>query len=274
MRALALSCMSLLLAGVMAAPAMAQPQRIVSLDYCADQYVLGLARREQITALSPLARSDYASLADEAEGIPVLRPDAEAVLAARPDLVVRSWGGDGRLMALLERLGIEVHQIGYVTGFDDVRREVRAVSELLGTPETGEAVLARMDTALESVEASNPQTALYVTPGGVTAGEGTFIDAIIGAAGLTNMARGRPGWSDLPLEAVAAAAPDIIITGFMNGGTEGVNAWSASRHPVMRRALEQRPAIPLDTGVISCASWMAADEAVRLNAFARREAQP
>ncbi len=274
MRSLASLCVSLLLAGLMTAPVKAQPQRIVSLDYCADQYVLGLARREQIAALSPLARSDYASLADEAEGLPVLRPDAEAVLAARPDLVVRSWGGDGRLMALLERLGIAVHQIGYVTGFDDVRREVDAASDMFGAPETGETVLARMDAALEGISAAGSRAALYVTPGGVTAGEGTFIDAIIRAAGLTNMATGRAGWSDLPLEAVAAAAPDIIVTGFMNGGTEGVNAWSASRHPVMRRTLEQRPSIALDTGVISCASWLAADEAVRLNAFARQETQP
>ncbi|MFN3835021.1 MAG: ABC transporter substrate-binding protein [Glycocaulis sp.] len=273
MRLLASLSAALIAAGLVASPVTAQPQRIVSLDYCADQYVLGLARREQIAALSPLARSDYASLAAEADGLPLIRADLEAVLAARPDLVVRNWGGDGRLMALLERLGIAVHQIGYVTSFDDVRREVRAASEAFAEPETGEAVLARMDAALVAIEAAGPLTALYVTPGGVTAGDGTFIDAIIRAAGLDNTAR-QPGWADLPLEAVAAAAPDIIVTGFMNGGTEGVNAWSASRHPVMRRALEQRPAIPLDTGVLSCASWLAADEAVRLNAFARREAQP
>lgn len=273
MRLLASLSAALIVVGLLAAPVMAQPQRIVSLDYCADQYVLGLARREQIAALSPLARSDYASLASEAEGLPLIRADIEAVLAARPDLVVRSWGGDGRLVATLERLGIAVHEIGYVTGFDDVRREVRAASEAFAAPETGEAVLARMDAALESVEASIPQTALYVTPGGVTAGEGTFVDAIIRAAGLDNASR-QPGWTDLPLEAVAAATPDIIVTGFMNGGTEGVNVWSASRHPVMRRALKQRPAISLDTGILSCASWLAADEVLRLNAFSRQEARP
>ena len=273
MRLLASLSVAVIMAGLATMPVAAQPQRIVSLDYCADQYVLGLARREQIAALSPLARSDYASLAAEAEGLPLIRADLEAVLAAQPDLVVRSWGGDGRLVATLERLAIPVHEIGYVTGFEDVRREVRAASDAFAAPEAGEAVLARMDAALEAIDLAGAHTALYVTPGGVTAGEGTFIDAIIRAAGLENAAR-QSGWTDLPLEAVAAATPDIIVTGFMNGGTEGVNAWSASRHPVMRRALEQRPAVPLDTGVLSCASWLAADEAVRLNALARQEARP
>ena len=157
MRALALSCVGvLLLAGLMAAPVMAQPQRIVSLDYCADSMCWAWPAAIRSLALSPrLPRSDYASSGPtRPRAIPVLRPDAEAVLAARPNLVVRSWGG-GRTVdgAVLERLGIDVYQIGYVAGFDDVRREVRApVSRTPSErPETGEAVLARMDAALESV---------------------------------------------------------------------------------------------------------------------------
>ena len=85
----------------------------------------------------------------------------------------------------------------------------------------------------------------------------------------------RTGWSDLPLEAVAAAAPDIIVTGFMNGGTEGVKRVERqppSRHaPCAGAAPGDFRSIPAPSPV---SSWLAADEAVRLNAFARQEAQP
>ena len=37
-----------------------QPQAVVSLDYCADQYVLALSERENISALSPASQSSYA----------------------------------------------------------------------------------------------------------------------------------------------------------------------------------------------------------------------
>ncbi|HBJ94399.1 MAG TPA: iron ABC transporter substrate-binding protein, partial [Hyphomonadaceae bacterium] len=68
-------------------------QRIISMDYCADQYVLALAEREDILALSPDADKTFSYLRDQADGIPQIRPVAESVLAAQPDLIVRSYGG-------------------------------------------------------------------------------------------------------------------------------------------------------------------------------------
>lgn len=247
----------------------AQPRRIVSLDYCADQYVLGLADRSQIAALSPDAEADFSSLAEEAAGLAQVRPQAGEVLSARPDLVVRSWGGDPRALALFERLGIEVHQIGFVADFDDVRRETRSAAAALGREGEGEALLARMDAMLARVQPAGTPSALYVTPGGVTAGRGTFIHALLTASGLNNAARDRSGWSSLPLEDIATHTPGIFVTGFANSATDRVDRWSASRHPVMRRALAARPSFSLDTGVIACTTWLAGEEAVRLHEFAR-----
>ncbi|WP_429912489.1 ABC transporter substrate-binding protein [Glycocaulis sp.] len=249
--------------------AVAQPQRIVSLDYCADQYVLGLADRSQIAALSPDARADFSSHAAIAEGIAQARPLAEEIIAHRPDMVVRSWGGDPRILALFERLDIPVHQIGYIADFDDIRRETRGAASAFGQAERGDAVLAAMDAALASASAASEMPALYVTPGGVTAGQGTFIDALLGAAGLRNAAGGQTGWVSMPLEAVATQVPAIFVTGFANSATDRVDRWSASRHPVMRRALGARPVLALDTGVIACTTWLAGAEAARLHAFAR-----
>lgn len=261
-----------MLSGLVLAPgAWAQPQRIVSLDYCADQYVLGLADRSQIAALSRDARADFSSLAAQVDGLAQVRPLAEEILALHPDLVVRSWGGDPRALAAFERLGIAVHQIGYTAGFDDIRRETRAAGVAFGRETQAELRLEEMDAALRQVRPLPGTSALYVTPGGVTAGQGTFIDALLAGAGLENAAGDRPGWLSLPLETIAAGTPDLFATGFISSATNRVDRWSASRHPVMRRAFAERPVFALDTGVIACKTWLAGAEAARLNAFALRQ---
>lgn len=261
-----------MLSGLVLAPgAWTQPERIVSLDYCADQYVLGLADRGQIAALSPDARADFSSLAAQADGLAQVRPLAEEILGLRPDLVVRSWGGDPRALAVFERLGIAVHQIGYTASLDDIRRETRAAGAALGRSAEAERRLEEMEAALGRVRPVPGMSALYVTPGGVTAGQGTFIDALLAAAGLENAAGDRPGWQSLPLEAVATRSPDLFVTGFISSATDRVDRWSASRHPVMRRAFAGRPVFALDTGVIACTTWLAGVEAARLNAFALRQ---
>ncbi|MCA8893462.1 MAG: ABC transporter substrate-binding protein, partial [Hyphomonas sp.] len=65
----------------------------VSLDYCADQYVLKLADREQILAISPDGDKEFSYMHEAAEDVPTVRPVAEDVLVLKPDLVVRAYGG-------------------------------------------------------------------------------------------------------------------------------------------------------------------------------------
>ena len=70
-----------------------RPMRIVSLDFCSDQYVLKLADRAQILALSPDAGREFSFMREAAAGLPTVRPVAEDVLILQPDLVIRSYGG-------------------------------------------------------------------------------------------------------------------------------------------------------------------------------------
>ena len=72
------------------------PLRIVSLDMCADQYVLGLVARPQIAALSRSAMAPESYFRNRAKGIRLVNAEAEAILSLHPDLVIRTWGGDAR----------------------------------------------------------------------------------------------------------------------------------------------------------------------------------
>lgn len=237
---------------------------VVSLDYCADQFVLGLAGRDQILALSVDADADFSALRDDAAGLPEVRSAAEDVLALQPDLVVRSYGGDARALALFERVGIAVHQIGYTQGFADVARVVEESAQALGRPQAGAALIARMNATLDRAGASagpSPQ-ALYVTPGGATAGSDTAIDALLTAAGFDNAAGDRTGWLSLPLETLLLDPPELIVTGFFDTKATRLDHWSAARHPVLEDYFEAIPTVHVEGALLTCGTWMLADAAL------------
>lgn len=263
-----------LAAGCGAAPARFRPEgpasRIVSLDYCADQFVLGLAGRERILALSPDAREDFSYLRAAAAGLPAVRPRAENVLALDPDLVVRTYGGGPRARTFFERAGVPVLQIDFAPDVGTVRDRIRHAAGALGVPARGEALIAGMDAGLAAAQAqARGGRALYLSPSGVAAGAGTFVDHLIAEAGLENF-DARPGWRSIPLERLAYETPDVYAVPAFEGADHNV-AWTPFRHPVAVRRVQAGPAVSIDGATTSCGAWFLADavEALAAGAAAR-----
>jgi iron complex transport system substrate-binding protein len=138
---------ALAIALALATPAFAAP-RIVSLDSCADQYVLALAPRGEIVALSTRARDADSEERARAVGLPEQRANLEAVLASRATIAVRYWTPDARLPDALQRRGVAVVQIDEANDFAGLRANLRKVAAALGQPAAGEALIARMDGEL------------------------------------------------------------------------------------------------------------------------------
>ena len=267
----------LLAAGLVAAcgtaPSQPEPERpasrIVSLDYCADQFVLGLADRERILALSPDAGKDFSYLRAEAAGLPTVRPRAEDVLALQPDLVVRSYGGGPRAPAFFERAGLPVLQMDFAPDIEAVRDRIRQAAAALGVPTRGEALIAGMDARLARARAqSRGGRALYLAPSGVAAGAGTFVHHLIEEAGLDNFDDGR-GWSAIPLERLAYETPDVHAVPRFDKTDHNV-VWTPFRHPVAVRRVRAGPTIPIDGATTSCGGWFLADAVEALAAGAAR----
>ena len=247
-------------------------ERIVSLDYCADQYVLGLVERARIAALSPDAQASYSYLREEARGLPQVRPVAEEVLAHQPDLVVRTYGGGPGAAHFFRRAGVPVVQIGFASDFAAIRRVVRETASALDVPEAAEVVVADMDARLEAVAAKRGDgpdpDAFYITPGGATGGRGTMVDELFATAGLVNFET-SPGYRSIPLERLAYERPDLMAPAFYEAERAMITPWSASRHAVARRALTELPGVALDGAWIACRGWFLLD-AVEALAEARR----
>lgn len=257
----------------LARPAAARPApRVMSLDSCADQYVLALAPRAAVVGLSPRADAPDSFLRAQARGLPQRRTTIEAVLGARPDVVVRQWGGDARLTAALQRRGIRTLSLDDATDFAGVRANVRRVAQVLDRPAAGEALLARMDGKLaRAAGAGRGRSALYLTPGGYTAGPNTMIDAIFGAAGFAN-ASSQPYFSPAPLEALVLAPPRAVVLGFFDLTRAGADRWGPGRHAALRKATRGRVVASLPGAMLGCSAWFAADGALTLAEAARPQA--
>jgi iron complex transport system substrate-binding protein len=240
----------------------------VSLDYCADQYVLELLPRDHILALSPDAEADFSYHRERAAGLDKVRPVAEDVIALEPGMVVRYYGGGPQALPFFERAGIPVVQVPYANDLDGVRAATRTVARELGVRDEGEALVTTLDTRLANVEPARPaRRALYVTSGGATAGPGTLIHEVLLAAGLENFET-EPGWHVVPLERLAYDGPDLVVASFFDGSAESTAYWSAMRHPVARRQLEGSRTLLLPGSWTACGAWFVLD-AVEALAAAR-----
>ena len=249
------------LALLVAAPAMASP-RVVSLDQCADQYVLALSDRDAIAGVSPRADDRDSWLRDQGARARLIRPSLESVLAARPDVVVRYWGGDERLLASLEARGVRIVRVEDATDFDGVRANVLRVAQALNRPGRGRDLIADMDRRLDrSRGAWGGERALYLTPSGWTSGPGTLIDAMLRAAGMTNAQQG-PTFAPVSVEQLILQPPRRFVLGFFD--TLRSDRRGAGRHPSVRRRAASRAVVSLPGAMLGCPAWFAADGSWRI----------
>ncbi|MBW8302923.1 MAG: ABC transporter substrate-binding protein, partial [Brevundimonas sp.] len=217
-------------------------------------------------ALSPRADDPDSWMREAAAGRRRVRPTLEAAIGFQPDVVVRYWGGDARLLARLEAGGVRVVTLEDAADFDGVRRNVRITASALDAGPRGDALIARMDARLREAApdpAAPKRSALYLTAGGFTAGQGTLVDAILGAAGLANLVR-APGFAPVSVERIVLWRPARFVLGFFD---QSRGDWRGpGRHPAARAAAKGRIAARLPAASLTCPAWFAADAAAMLKA--------
>lgn len=262
-----------LLAFCMAAtgPAAAVPTA-VSTDFCADQYLLALADRSQILAVSPDAEAPFSHMAAKAGGVRKLAAGVEELAALQPDYVVTSWGWSAHNRGLPERLGAKFVQVQFGTTPDVIAANLRHVGGILRRESQAEKIVAEMFQRLQDIETRvdrrvgtpplrPPLRGMYITPSGTTSGAGTLVDEIITRAGLINAVAemGYSGWQQMQLEDLVVNPPDLFVASFFELNSAQTDNWNIARHSVMQRLLEDRPVILVPSNKLSCAAWYFVD---------------
>lgn len=241
--------------------AQARPLRVMALDQCADQYALALVPDAELL-LSHRADDADSYLKDAAKGHRMVRPSLETAVAERPDVVVRYWGGDARLLRRLERDGITVVTIEDSRDFEGIRDNIRRISSALQVNARGDRMIATMDAKLAaSANAGQGRKAAYLTASGFSAGPDTLIDSILRAAGFRN-AMTQTGYQPFGLERALLQPPFAIVRGFF----EQVFAdWRGTgRHPALNRLHKEQVVADLPASTLTCPAWFAADAVVTL----------
>ncbi len=258
----------ILLPGVVSAAEIAKP-KIVSLDYCADQYVLALADRDQIMALSMDADQGHSFYRDRAKGLPKFHSSMAEIVHMKPDLAVQSWRITARLEKIINRVGTKLIIPRYGSDPEIVIGNVRRAGESFDQATRAEALIKDYRTRLEALRSipRSPLKAAYITPSGFTAGTGTFVDEIIQLAGLSSYAAARNivGWQSLPLEDLIMDPPDVFIASFFDTNLNSQSEWSVSRHGRLYKMMEDIPTIYLPGRYLSCNGLFLVDAAERIH---------
>lgn len=238
-----------LLAAMGLSPAAAQeaPARVVSMNLCTDQLAMLLAAPGQLLSVSKLARDPMSSaMADAAMAYPVNHGQAEEVWLMQPDLVVVGSYTAQAAAQMLERLGTRVLRIAPATSLADVPARLRTLGEAMGRQARAEALIAEFETRLAALREEvdrRPSAALYYA-NGYTTGDQTLAGEILLTAGFDNIAGARGG-GQLPLEALAMAQPEALITARPYPGAS--RSEEILMHPVVRQ-LRAAQAATANTG--------------------------
>ncbi|MDV2988105.1 UNVERIFIED_CONTAM: ABC transporter substrate-binding protein [Methylobacteriaceae bacterium AG10] len=245
--------------------------RVVSMNLCADELVLRLADRDQVLAVTYLARDPRGStVAGEAAGVPVTRGLTEEIVALKPDLVIAGAFTTRATVGMLKRVGSPVLELGVPADLDGVRAQIRQVAGALGHPERGEAMVADLDARLASVTpATKPLRALVMRPNAFTVAPGGLGDALIRAAGLVNVAAeiGRDRFGQVPLEAAALANADLIVVNEAAPGLPSL-ADTLLHHPVFRALAREGRTVSIPNRYWTCPGPQVAEVVARLAAAA------
>lgn len=221
-------------------PADMSTDRLGSTSLCADSYLLALAP-DRIGALSWQAGSALSTAEPSMETLPRLWASREVLAGATVSLVTGPGDPDfGRANTAALTWGED---------FDTVSANAAALSTQFGFDISAfEADMAGLSTLDRP---KTPPRILYLSRSGGSAGPGTFVDAVITAAGGIN-ANTTPGWHTPAVERTLQFNPDLIVTSFFGSDYAGISD-RAVRHSALRRYLAERPRVEIPGKLWPCA---------------------
>ena len=220
------------------------PRRVVSLNPCLDAILLATADPSQITALSHYSRDpSQSTVAAEARRYPFTWGSAEEVVALKPDLVLTSGMGAAALSGVLPRLGVRQASFTVPASVNESLKQIERVALLVGHPERGAALTARIRIALAaaSPRPGEPRlSALIYEYHGLASGPDTLVDELMRRTGFDNRAQryGLKRTGDVPLDALIADPPQVLLAGRL-APNEPVWADRVLSHPALAK-LSQR----------------------------------
>ncbi|SCG70201.1 ABC transporter substrate-binding protein [Micromonospora halophytica] len=196
-----------------------RPEKIVSLSPTATEMLFAIGAGKQVTAVDD--QSNYPPDAPKSD-LSGFQPNAEAIAAKTPDLVVLS-NDTNKIVDQLTTLKIPVLLTPAAATLEDSYRQITDLGALTGHPTEAADVTQRMKDDIAKLVKDLPQRSKKLTyyhelgPELYTATSRTFIGSIYALAGLENIADASDadgkagGYPQLSQEVIVKANPDFVF---------------------------------------------------------------
>ena len=236
---------------------------VASLNLCTDEYLLLLARRNEIASISFLSQDrEESPLWHNAAGLPANRGSIEDVLADRPTVVLTMGGGGRATRLLAQRLHIRAVELASVTSLVDVADNLRTVAAILGDPRRAAPWLAKL-TWLQRTRPALSKDTMWLSTGGSSLAMGSIGTQWLRLAGLEQrpLPSGRASLETLLVRPPAVLVQSQYRSGQLSSGTRWLD------HPIVRNAKARR--LATDGRRWTCMGPLMISEIARLRAAVR-----
>jgi iron complex transport system substrate-binding protein len=231
--------------------------RVASLNMCADEYLLLVARPQEIVSVSRLSRDPAdSSMWRLGQRFPGNRGDLESTLAFHPNLLI-TMGGGGRATTLIARkMGLRTLDLPFPAAIDDVASNLTRVAVALGDGRRALYWRARVATLRQT--APPARDAIFLGAGGNSVGARSLEAEWMALAGLRQ--RTLPG-GRANLELLASHPPAVILRSTYRRSERSIGeAWL--NHPLARPKASK--ILSIDGRPWTCAGPLMVEEIERL----------
>jgi iron complex transport system substrate-binding protein len=218
--------------------------RIVSIGGAVTEIVYALEQEGRLVARD--TTSNFPSVAADLPNVGYARAlSPEGVLSVDPDLILAIKGaGPPETLAVLKQANVSYVEVPEVFSAEGVISKIEIVGKTLGQEGAAAKLIEQVSADLEAAQSlaskvagDSPKRVLFVlsTTGGriTAAGKDTGADGIISMAGAVNAITEFSGYKQMSDEAIAAAAPDVILT-MDRGGDHGLTKESLQTLPALK----------------------------------------
>jgi iron complex transport system substrate-binding protein len=191
------------------------PQRVVTLGGSLTEIVYALDVQGSLIGVDQ--SSSYPAAATQLPQVGYYRNfSVEGVAGLKPTLVLATdHAGPPEALAKLQQLGPRVVVLPSAATVDALEQRIRGVATEMAAGERGEQLIAQIRASLAATAPANAPRALLLMGRDSQlqgAGKNTAADSMLQLTGAENVLASQQGYKPVSPEALAALAPEVIVT--------------------------------------------------------------
>lgn len=197
-------------------------EKIISTAPSNTEILVGLGLGDKLVAIDKYSE-DVQGVKKDAAKIDFRNPDAEAIIALSPDIVIASTHnkeGEEDPFKLIKEAGIPVVYVPTSGGFDGIYEDIEFLSKLTNTESKGTEIIDGMKAEVSKIQEIGSKIKdkkkvyfeIGSEPNLFSFGNNTFLNSMIEIVGGENIFKDQKEWISPSIEAVIKGNPDVILT--------------------------------------------------------------